>query len=317
MGRAERGFAAGLATRIEKESDVEPILPGGRGPAVEDVQRRLLVLGYDLGPTGVDGVFFGRTRDAVIAFQSQHGLSEDGVVGGETWATLVDETFTLGDRMLYLRLPYFHGRDVRTLQSALNTLGFSCGSADGIFGPFCERAVREFQLSCGHPPDGIAGMDTVRALDGLRHVWEGKDSRMPSAAKVAPARAADVLARHAVGIEGRGDAAEEIARRFKNLALATTESARVGMDSQYPADDMVLRLLLVDPPHETHEGAPQIALGDDDVSALASRLITALSFLGSGCREVFVDVGFADAADDIDCQRRAVRLLDAVCMVLA
>ena len=90
---------------------MKPILPGGRGPAVEDIQRRLLALGFDLGPTGVDGVFLGKTRDAVIAFQTGNGLSEDGVVGGETWAALVDATFKLGDRTLYLRLPHFHGRD--------------------------------------------------------------------------------------------------------------------------------------------------------------------------------------------------------------
>ncbi len=296
---------------------MEPILPGGRGPAVEDVQRRLLGLGYDLGPTGIDGVFLGKTRDAVTAFQAEHALSEDGIVGDETWSALVDETFVLGDRMLYLRLPHFHGRDVRILQSALNTLGFSCGFADGIFGPYCERAVREFQLSCGHAADGIAGLETTRALEALRHVWEGKDSRMPSSATVALARAAEVLASRSVAIRGLDNTARDIADRFKNLALATTENARVGAALDGDDGDVVLRLLLAGPPLEVPAGAPLVALGSDDVSALAGRLTTAMSVVHAGCRDVYVDIGSTESANDMDRQRRAVRLLDAVCSALA
>ncbi|HSQ21561.1 MAG TPA: peptidoglycan-binding domain-containing protein, partial [Coriobacteriia bacterium] len=67
----------------------EPIAPGDRGSAVEDVQQRLLVLGYDLGPTGVDGVFLGATDTAVRAFQESHDLDEDGVIGPRTWSALV------------------------------------------------------------------------------------------------------------------------------------------------------------------------------------------------------------------------------------
>jgi DNA polymerase III sliding clamp (beta) subunit (PCNA family) len=50
---------------VELSQVVRPISQGGRGPAVEDVQKRLLMLGFDLGPTGVDGVFWGATLSAV------------------------------------------------------------------------------------------------------------------------------------------------------------------------------------------------------------------------------------------------------------
>ena len=83
---------------------VHPIAQGDRGPAVEDVQKRLLTLGFDLGPTGVDGVFWGATLTAVRRFQADHSLDEDGVVGNETWAALVDATFRLGDRLLGARI---------------------------------------------------------------------------------------------------------------------------------------------------------------------------------------------------------------------
>ncbi|MDO8986769.1 MAG: peptidoglycan-binding protein, partial [Coriobacteriia bacterium] len=174
---------------------MRPILPGSRGPAVEDIQRRLLRLGYPLGPTGVDGVFLGMTTDAVRSFQTTLGLSEDGVVGDETWAALVDETFTLGDRTLYLRLPHFHGKDVSLAQEALNALGFVCGDLDAIFGAHTERAVREFQRNSGIPADGILGAATIGALKALRHVWEGKDPTIPSGAMSGPARSTEVLSR--------------------------------------------------------------------------------------------------------------------------
>jgi len=58
---------------------MRPVRVGDRGAAVEDIQRRLRTLGFDLGITGIDGVFFGRTADAVRSFQQQHGLAEDGL----------------------------------------------------------------------------------------------------------------------------------------------------------------------------------------------------------------------------------------------
>ena len=54
---------------------------GERGPEVTDLQRRLVALGYPLGPSGparngVDGAFGESTRRAVQAFQRDRGLSE-------------------------------------------------------------------------------------------------------------------------------------------------------------------------------------------------------------------------------------------------
>ena len=40
---------------------MEIIGKNSEGPAVEDVQRRLVKLGYDLGECGVDGLFQGDT----------------------------------------------------------------------------------------------------------------------------------------------------------------------------------------------------------------------------------------------------------------
>ena len=297
---------------------MRPILPGERGPAVEDVQRRLLALGYDLGTTGVDGVFFGKTRDAVVCFQREHGLSEDGVVGTQTWAAIVDATFTLGDRMLYLRLPHFHGNDVRVLQEALNTLGFSCGVADGIFGSFTERAVREFQRSSGQPRDGIVGPETVRALTHLRHVWEGKDGTMPELATAAPARTPEALTRHSVAFAPYDPVASDVAERAVNLALATDAGARVqlGGGESPAAVDVALEVHSVEPVED--DGSPVVAVALSDRTAeLAGRFLVAARLAPQDppvtIRVLLCDVG----SDEHARQRVAVLLLDAVCRALA
>ncbi|MDP2181547.1 MAG: peptidoglycan-binding protein [Actinomycetota bacterium] len=296
---------------------VIPILPGVRGPAVEDIQRRLLGLGYELGPTGVDGVFLGMTRDAVVAFQTERGLVEDGVVGDETWNALVDATFTLGDRMLYLRLPYFHGRDVAGLQEALNTLGFSSGQPDGIFGAYTERAVREFQLNCGQPADGIVGPETVRTVVGLRHVWEGKDVSTPREAKVAAARACDVLRRFPLSFAGDSAATLDIAERVVNLARATTEEARVSLSEAGIAAGAFAFLRIVGDCVHDGGGVPVVQAGSDEGAALAARILIALGSRPEGSVELCVAVDQASDMNERDRQRTAVRILDALCVALA
>ena len=81
-----------------------------------------------------------------------------------TWSILVDECYQLGDRTLYLRLPNFHGNDVRQLQERLNVLGFSCGEPDGVYGVHTEAAVKLFQESIGALADGMAFPDTFDAI---------------------------------------------------------------------------------------------------------------------------------------------------------
>ena len=61
---------------------------GSSGSAVTLLQTLLYTAGYDIGPTGVDGKFGANTQAAVQKFQSDHGLTVDGIVGPETAAAL-------------------------------------------------------------------------------------------------------------------------------------------------------------------------------------------------------------------------------------
>jgi lysozyme family protein len=296
-----------------------PIRKGDRGPAVEDVQRRLRVLGADLGLTGIDGVFLGATLSAVQAFQRQHALSEDGDVGPATWAALVDATFTLGDRLLYLHAPHFHGADVRTLQGALNVLGFAAGEPDGIFGAYSERAVREFQANAGLPADGIVGPDTVRALSNLRHVWADKAPEAHGALRRAPARSAGVLSGWRVLVVPADAPGGELAQRLQNLALASNPDARVEIIGTAASDPAGARDVSVHVGAELSGvaagDAPTVVAGDGG-DALARRFEVGMrsSSARPFCIRVLLDAG---RADEHATQRIAVGLLDGLCLGLA
>lgn len=54
---------------------------GAKGDAVGEIQEKLLYLGYDLGKYGADKDFGSCTKKAVIEFQKDHDLTQDGVVG--------------------------------------------------------------------------------------------------------------------------------------------------------------------------------------------------------------------------------------------
>lgn len=53
---------------------------------------------------------------------------------------------------------------VLILQDGLNTLGFTTGGLDGIFGNRTFEAVRSYQTSRGLASDGIVGCNTWRSL---------------------------------------------------------------------------------------------------------------------------------------------------------
>jgi N-acetylmuramoyl-L-alanine amidase len=127
------------------------------------VQHRLRAI-LPGAPVDADGIFGPATRAALEAFQRLRGLRVDGICGPQTWSTLVEAGFRLGDRFVYRRTPMLRGDDVAELQQRLCTLGFDTGRVDGIFGDATGRALGEFQRNAGLPIDGIVGGATLREL---------------------------------------------------------------------------------------------------------------------------------------------------------
>lgn len=56
------------------------------------------------------------------------------------------------------------GDKVKELQNKLNSLGYDCGAADGIFGSKTLAAVKAFQKDKGLAVDGVVGVNTNAAL---------------------------------------------------------------------------------------------------------------------------------------------------------
>jgi N-acetylmuramoyl-L-alanine amidase len=134
---------------------------GDRGDAVRDLRARLAAIG--LATPGTE--FEATTERAVRSFQERRGLRIDGICGPETWGALIESTFALGDRLLFIAQPMLRGDDVSSLQQQMNQLGFDAGRVDGIFGPQTERALRAFQRNAGIQPDGVCGPASLRALE--------------------------------------------------------------------------------------------------------------------------------------------------------
>lgn len=62
---------------------------GAKGGITRLLQEKLISLGYSCGGYGADGTFGAGTDASVRAFQRDHGLTQDGIVGPATWAVLL------------------------------------------------------------------------------------------------------------------------------------------------------------------------------------------------------------------------------------
>ncbi len=114
------------------------------------------------------------TESEIRSFQQARGLNVTGLVDSVTERALVEASWKLGDRSIYLQTSLLlRGDDVATLQSRLVEMGFNCGRVDGIYGVRTESAVKEFQKSVGARVDGKCGPETIIALLRLVRVVSG------------------------------------------------------------------------------------------------------------------------------------------------
>lgn len=131
---------------------------------------------YDTIPDiAIDSVFGEKTRDAVLAFQRQFGLPQDGIVGRQTWNAIQDqydailrslpEEYKSYSSLLYPG--YFittgaTGKVVEQLQTFINTIAeynpsVPSVTVDGVFGSGTQEAVRAIQRLNGQNPSGAVG----------------------------------------------------------------------------------------------------------------------------------------------------------------
>lgn len=158
---------------------------GDRGEDVRTIQRELnrIAANYPAIPTVPTdlGVFDAATERAVKTFQRIFNLTQDGIVGKNTWyklkyiynsvkglSELYSEGITYSEaerRFSKVLQQGSRGNEVRAIQYYLNFIAFFNDSLseidpDGIFGPATKRAVTAFQRYYGLNQDGIVGRDT-------------------------------------------------------------------------------------------------------------------------------------------------------------
>ena len=194
------GSANGAGTQGAGTTAWPTIRQGARGPAVQHLQERLNLHGYTCA---IDGSFGPGTASQVRQFQSDEGLTADGVVGPSTWdhlerepdggwsesGTGTSDAGSWGDSgtgtsdggawgdsgsetadagSSAVNRPTLrrgdHGEDVKYLQQRLSDLGYWV-SVDGAFGAGTESSVRSLQNSESLPVDGVVGPATWAVLE--------------------------------------------------------------------------------------------------------------------------------------------------------
>ncbi|MGD0439907.1 MAG: peptidoglycan-binding protein [Acidimicrobiales bacterium] len=208
---------------VSPREDLLPLHEGASGKAVVDLQERLERLGLGHGDDG-HGAYGPGTSAAVQVFQSQRGLRADGTCDHETWSSLVEAGFRLGDRLLYRRSPMLQGDDVADLQRRLSGLGFDPGGVDGIFGDNTHAAIAEFQHNMGLVTDGICGPVTLSELKRVAPVRGGSDLVTPLREQLRVAATPATLSCKKIAVGEEGGFATGVAAIHRALLLAGAQS---------------------------------------------------------------------------------------------
>ena len=154
---------------------------GSRGAAVQDVQKKLVALGYNVGSTGADGIFGNATKNAVIKFQKSIGISQDGIVGSVTLTKLNEAYNNRNKGQSVTSTTSYTGKDyVRKAQVHMNNFAGAGLATDGLWGTNSRKGLvkclqralnKDYKLKLGE--DGIRGNATNNAL-GTHYVKRGE-----------------------------------------------------------------------------------------------------------------------------------------------
>lgn len=127
---------------------------------VAAVQARLKTYGYYTGT--VDGKWGNGTLRAVLKYQSDKGMTVDGVVGSGT-ASKLGVTLSTTAKSGGISKGKTSS-NIKAVQTALKSAGYYKSTVDGAWGRRTMCAVIHFQSDCGLTVDGVVGSGTEKKL---------------------------------------------------------------------------------------------------------------------------------------------------------
>lgn len=141
---------------------------GDAGAQVLQLQRNLAQLGYlQANPTGNFGSV---TKDAVVRFQRDYGLTANGIVDGQTWTAIsTNANYVNGNNSGCSSTSGFiclgeNSPRVVAVQQSLRQQGFFNREITGYYGTETRDAVAQFQQAVRLNPTGIVDFQTWQAL---------------------------------------------------------------------------------------------------------------------------------------------------------
>ena len=126
-----------------------------------EVEQKLSSLNYS--PGKVDGIATAGTGEALLKFQADNNLAQDGQIGPATRSALFGTTVEGGNDDFPLKRGS-QGANVLYLQQALYIMVINPKGTDGVFGPGCESAVSRYQTKKGLSSTGIVDVTTWEKL---------------------------------------------------------------------------------------------------------------------------------------------------------
>lgn len=138
---------------------------------VASVQQLLAKRGFYNGQ--IDGINGNQTKAAIIAAQNAYGLTPDGIAGTQTLSALQKDaptsatTKSTTSTTQAAKSSATADENVANLQNLLTDRGFYSGPITGFLGPRTKAAIIAAQKAYGLTADGIAGAQTIAALESI------------------------------------------------------------------------------------------------------------------------------------------------------
>lgn len=159
-----KSIGSGTGSYHSKGMACDIVVSGKTPREVAKYAESIGILGIGLYETNADGHFVHIDTRTTKAFWYGQAQAPRTTFGG----TSSNNSSATSTSVVYTMLSIgSHGSAVKELQKKLISLGFSCGvhGADGDYGEGTAEAIRKFQRKNKLTIDGIAGLETLKAID--------------------------------------------------------------------------------------------------------------------------------------------------------